>query len=338
MSLLAATIFFNAFSFPPPKCEYNAEVYQGLEAENLARELRTNGLIGRIHGVAAAGKAVVLSVRSPDNFFASREFSIVAGNRSTRQVFQNLHRHDLICIQGKELKNPSPQSHIFVQTARVMEKWEGLADFPEYKYAIELPAAVENKTELIGKVHAIGAEGKILVVEYGDGILPIFVKSPELTADLYRGDIIQLNYKIQRRPHQPTHLQLNEEISSPLIVLDAIAGWNQQPKTLSGHLVQFPQSPQILFDVYAIDVETDGIHRTFTLVNFEDIDTFQAIRDKLASIWEENQDTIIPTRNALINPEVMISATGLINVVSPAQANPQILLETVDDFSVMSPG
>ncbi|MBP0017360.1 MAG: hypothetical protein J7647_07360 [Cyanobacteria bacterium SBLK] len=336
--ILAATVFFQASSFPVPKCEYHAEVYQGLEAGNLSRELRTNGLIGRIHGVASAGNMVVLSVRSPDDFFASREFSLIAGNRSTRQVFQEIHRHDLVCIQGRKLTNSSPQTHILVQTARAMEKWDGLADFPEYEYRVELPTALENKNELIGKVHAIGAEGKILVVEYEDGILPIFVKSPELTQDLYRGDIIQLNYKIQRHPDRPTHLQLDEAIEKPLIVLDAIAGWHQQPQTLSGHLVQFPQSPQIRFDVYAIDVETDGIHRTFTLVNFEDLDTFQAIRDKLDRIWKENQATITRDRNALINPEVTITATGLINVVSPKQANPQILLKTVDDFSVLSQG
>lgn len=336
--ILAAIVVFQASSFPVPKCEYNAEVYQGLEAENLSRELRTNGLIGRIHGVASAGNMVVLSVRSPDNFFASRELSLIAGNRSTRQVFQEIHRHDLLCIQGKKLANSSPQPHILVQTARVIEQWDGLADFPEYEYNVEFPEALENQGELVGKIHAIAAEGKILVVEYEDGILPIFVKSPELTQDLYRGDIIQVNYKIQRHPDRPTHLQLDEAIDKPLIVLDAIAQWHQQPKTLSGHLVQFPQSPQIKFDVYAIDVETDGIHRTFTLVNFENPDTFQAIRDKLAGIWEAHQATITRDRNALINPEVTITATGLINVVSPKQANPQILLETVDDFSVTSQG
>ncbi|MGK7926014.1 MAG: hypothetical protein AB4290_12350 [Spirulina sp.] len=332
--VLAGTVFFNALSFPVPKCEYHTEVYQSLEEENLSQEMRTNGLIGRIHGVVSSGKMMVLSVRSSDNFFERREFSLIAGKPPVEQVFQGIHRHDRVCIQGRELRNPSPQPHILVNSARVLEKWDGLADFPEYEYEVELPTALENKTELVGKVHAVGAEGKILVVEYSDRVLPIFVKSPELTRDLYRGDIIQLNYKIQRHPHQPTHLQLNEKVKHPIAVLDAIAGWHQQLKTLSGHLVKFPQSPQIKFDVYAIDVETQGIHRTFTLVNFEDLDTFQAIRDKLARIWQEHQATAIRTRNALINPEVTLKATGLINVVSPEQANPQIMLKTVDDFSV----
>ena len=333
--VFAATIFVRAASVPAPTCEYNAEVYQGLEAENLFREVRTNGLIGRIHGMALSGKMVVLSVRSPDNFFARREFSLIANNREVREVFQEIHRHDLLCIQGRKLTNPSPQPHILVRAARVMEKWDGLADFPEYEYEVELPTALENKKELIGKVHAIGAEGKILVVEYGDGVLPIFVKSPEWTQDLYRGDIIHLNYKIQRYPHQPTHLQLDEAVKQPLVVLDAIAQWHQQPKTLSGHLVKFPQSPQIRFDVYAIDVETQGIHRTFTLVNFDNPETFQAIRDKLGRIWEAHQATATRTRNALINPEVTLTATGLINAISPNQANPQILLEKVEDFSAI---
>lgn len=331
LGLVIATIS-NAFSFPPPDCEYNAQVYEGLDHETLRDEMQTNGLIGRIHGVATPWDMVVLSVRDQDNFFEHREFSLIAANPLVKQVFQDIHRHDQLCIQGRELSNPSPQPHVLVKYAQVQEKWDGLADFPEYEYQVKLPGSLRRKTQLVGKVHAVAAEGKILVIEYQDGVIPIFVKSPELTKDFYRGDIIQLDYTLQRHPPRPTHLQLNQEVETPIVVLDAIAQWHNQPKTLSGHLVKFPKSPQIQFDVYAIDVETQGIHRTFTLVNFEDPDTFQAIRDKLAHIWDEHQDTVKITRNALINPEITLEATGLINVVSQEQANPQILLETVDDL------
>ena len=79
-----------------------------------------------------------------------------------------------------------------------------------------------NQTEFIGKVHAVGEGGQILVVEYKDTLFPIFVKATEYTQGLFRGDIIRLSYKIQTRPQQPTHLQLNLEAEQPIEVNNTI--------------------------------------------------------------------------------------------------------------------
>ena len=191
-----------------------------------------------------------------------------------------------------------------------------------------------NQTEFVGKVRAIGAGGKVLVVEYKDGVLPIFVEAPDYTQGLFRGDIVRLNYTIQARPERPTHLKLNLEAEQPLEVLDAMVEWHQQEKTLAGKLVKFPQSPQISLDVYAMEVETQGIKRTVTLINFDDINEFQNIQKKLADLWDSNLATAVSGRNMLINPEVIIEASGQVNVVSPEQANPQILLNSAEDVQL----
>jgi hypothetical protein len=328
----------HVFSATPETCRYHADAYTGLQLTRLAQQLETTGLIGRIHGAVPSSQLFVLSVREPDNFFSHREFSLLPSDATTRNAFSQINRHDRVCVRGNFIPNPSPQKHVAVKSIKVLEPWKGSAQVSGYTRNIGVPAALRKQTSLVGKVHAIAAEGQILVVEYKDGVLPIFVKSTQYTKDLYRGDIIRLSYIIQSNPQQPTHLQLDLNAKQPIKVLDAIASWHGKTKTLSGELIKFPRSPQLNFDVYAIEVETQGIKRDFTLVNFEDAKQFQAIRDKLSKIWDSQAKTAMPGRNMLINPNVTIAASGRVNIVSPEQANPQILLNGVDDIQATYPG
>lgn len=320
------------FAAPNEPCIYHSEAYEGLELTQLSRELKTTGLIGRIHGAVASSQMFVMTVREPDNFFSYREFSLLPKNKQAIETLNKVNRHDRVCIQGRIISNPSPQKHIAVKSVEVLESWNELSGFPEHQKKASIPTELLERTDFIGKVHAIGKEGKILVMEYKNGVIPIFVKAPEYTKDLYRGDIVRLSYKLKKIPKSPTHLKLNSQVEQPVEVIDAIADWHNKENTLTGHLVKFPQSPQIQFDVYAIEVDTMGIKRYFTLVNFEDIAEFQKIRTKLAQIWDDNQETAIVGRNMLINPAITMEAHGETNVVSPRQANPQILLDTAADI------
>ena len=310
-------------------CMYHADAYQGLAMSKLEGELETTGLIGRVHGSAGSGSGLfMISIREPNNFFAHREFSLIARQAKPLATLEGLNRHDRICIQGNILPNPSPQVHIDVQKIQVLEAWPQPENIEPYEREADLPADLESQTNFIGKVHAIGAEGKILVMEYLDRVVPVFVETTDFTRDLYRGDIVKLHYQIQKRPQQPIHLQLDTTAAQPIEVLDAIASWHNHVKTITGNLVKFPRSPQLKFDVYAIEAVKQGIRRDFTLVNFEDIAEFSKIREKLAALWEENSSTAVAGRNMLINPEVMIEASGKINLISTEQANPQILLKS----------
>ena len=315
-----------------PICSYHPEAYQGLELTTLSEELSNTGLIGRIHGAAGESQMFVMSVREPNNFFSHREFSLLAHDRITRTILNQANRHDLVCIKGNFLSNPSPQQHLTVKAIQVLEPWSQPKGFAPYQRQVisELP----EQGSLMGQVHAIAAQGKILVVEYQNNVIPIYVTATEYTQGLYRGDIIKLAYQIQGQPQKPTHLKLDTTVEQPLEVIDAIASWQNQAQTLTGNLVKFPQSPQLKFDVYAMAVETKGIQRYFTLVNFQNIEEFEKIRNKLANIWDANVATAISGRNKLINPEVTIQANGLINIVSPQQANPQILLDSAAQVTI----
>lgn len=333
LSIALAIIPQATSSINPDTCKYHPDAYQGLEMSKLSHELNENGLIGRIHGAVAESKMYLISVREPENFFSHREFSLIAEDNSNSDLLNQAKRHDLVCIQGKILPNPSPQKHIKLDSIKILETWKQSENFSDYERKIaDLPEQLTQQTSLIGKVHAISNQGKILVMGYQDSVIPIFVDQPKYTQSLYRGDIVELNYKIQPYPQQPSHLQLDTTLAQPITVIDAIANWHNQPKTLSGSLVKFPQSPQLKFDVFAMEVETKGIKRYFTLINFEDMNEFTAIRQKLAKIWDENADTAQSGRNKLINLEVKIQAKGITNIISPEQANPQILLDSVDNI------
>ena len=328
---ILAVVFPKVLNSNEPVCSYRPEAYQGLELTQLSEELNNTGLIGRIHGAGGESQMFVMSVREPNNFFNHREFSLLPGDRKTRNLLNQANRHDLLCVQGTFIANPSPQKHIAVKEIQVLKSWSQPEGFSAYQRPVisELP----EQSSLIGQVHAIAGAGKILVVEYQDNVIPIYVTATKYTQGLYRGDIIKLAYKIQGQPQKPTHLKLDTKAEEPLEVLDAISSWQNQEQTLTGNLVKFPQSPQLKFDVYAMEVDTKGIKRYFTLINFEDIDTFQKIRHKLANIWDANAATAISGRNMLINPEVKIQARGVINIVSPEQANPQILLDSAEQVN-----
>lgn len=315
-------------------CTYHPEAYEGLAPAALETELTSTGLIGRIHGAATDSQAYVLSVREPNNFFSHAEYSLVPGSEIGVEPLEQLARHDLVCVQGSILQNPSPLQHILVSSLQTLDTWSGLDEFPEYEREAGIPDELRSQNSFVGKIHAFGANGKLLVVEYKDTVLPVFVPSNTIAQDLYRGDIARITYRLQSRPSRPTHLVLDDTADEPIQIVSSMLAWHDRPMTLSGHLVKFPQSPQISLDVFAIEVETEGINRYFTLVNFQDMQEFQAIQEKLAGIWDANSESAVRGRNALIEPSVTIEATGVINVMSPEQANPQVLLESRDDVEV----
>ncbi|WP_013320205.1 hypothetical protein [Gloeothece verrucosa] len=321
-----------------PQCSYHPEAYQELNLTNLKDELEGTGLIGSIHGASSSSKLFVLSVREPENFFNHREFSLVTYDRAAFKALTEVKRHDQVCIRGRFLANPSQQKHILVESLKILEPWSYKNDFKPYERKTALPEELKNQTSVIGKVHAVAADGGVMVIEYKDAVIPVFVQSPQLTKDLFRGDIIRLHYRLQNLPTQPTHLRLNLDLDKPLQMIDSIAAWHEKEIVVKGKLVKFPQSPQIKFDVYALAVDTGGITRYFTLVNFDDASEFEKIRQKLAQIWNDHLSTASSGRNMLINEDVVIEVRGRGNVVSPGQANPQILLSGVEDIQLLSYG
>jgi len=300
--------------------------------ESIENALKTTGQTGWIHGSSPNLGLFVFTVREPGNFFSHREFPLVAGTKALEQELFRLNRHDEVRIRGSFLNNHAPIQHILVDSLEILTKQDVLSQ-DEYVYEVELPKELEGKKEILGKIHAIAHQGKVLVLDYKDGILPVFVQDPGLTQHLFRNDIVNLKIKLKSYPHRPSHLILDSEKSSPVTVVDSIKAWHEKKGILEGALVLFPKSPQVVFNVFALQVsDASGIKREFTLVNFENTETFEKIRNKLQALWDRNPSGAINGRNKLVQPQLRLRATGTFNVMDPGQANPQILLK--DEKSV----
>jgi len=173
-------------------------------------------------------------------------------------------------------------------------------------------------------------------MEYRDAVVPVFVTKPALTQNLFRGDKVKLAFQIMKFPKHPTHLMLDAGAPQPVQVLESIASRNGEAITQEGYLVLFPQSPEILFSVFAMrQDDAEGTRLNFTLVNFDDPSVFQAIRAKLQAAWDTHPEAVVNDRNQYLNRRVRVKVSGTLNEVSASQANPQILLKSPDDITVI---
>lgn len=302
--------------------------------DELEKQLKGNGLAGSIHGSSSDLGLFVFTYREPGNFFAHVELPLVASTEQIERTLRTLNRHDEVNLKGFFIENGAPIRHIFVESLTLLKKYENPAPVSDpYPYQANLPEDLVNQPEIIGKVHAVANEGKVLVIEYKDAVVPVVVERPELAKGLYRNDKVKLKIKVRNHPTQPTHVSLDVKAETPLTVLDKMVAWHGQKGSVEGVLVLFPKSPQVNFNVFALQVtDNHGVVREFTLVNFEDDKIFSEIRAKLQGIWDKHPGSVENGRNKLINRQVKLKATGTFNVVDPGQANPQVLLQGPDSI------
>jgi hypothetical protein len=167
--------------------------------------------------------------------------------------------------------------------------------------------------------------------------MPIFVRTPEMTKDLYRNDVIELAFTIQRHPDRPTHVRINARAETPVKVIDSIKALDKtKAENLTGQLIMFPQSPEIIFNVFALlQTTADGLKRQYTLVNFDDPEKFKAIREALQKAWDRHPGEFVNGRNKLVSKNISVRVNGVYNVMTQGQANPQVLLDSVDSIEIL---
>ncbi|NBX68530.1 MAG: hypothetical protein EBR01_06170 [Proteobacteria bacterium] len=326
--IVFAVAFLLAFNSLRADLPVNGKLESDTTMEEIQRMLEGNGLQGWIHGAVNEYSQYVFTYRVPGNFFDHYEFPITTENPEVKKFLESSNRHDEVIIRGSFLANGAPIQHIDAKEIYLYQKFEDGLGHGKYTHEAKLPEELEGKTELKGKVHAIVDGGKVLVIEYKDAIIPVVVPKPELAKDLYRNDKITLQYKLRKHPHLPAHVAVDVSKTNPIVVTDSLVKWHMKQGSLTGTLVLFPKSPQVQFNVFALQVvDNDGVKREITLVNFDDPKAFEAIRNKLQEWWDEKPQNIINARNKYLNLNVQVKATGTFNVVDPGQANMQILLK-----------
>jgi hypothetical protein len=306
---------------------------QAVDLPALEKELSTNGLQGWVHGAAPEFDQYVFTWRDPNDFFLHFEFPLITANPAVKAELAKLGRHDEIVVKGKFASLHAPIKHIRLKSVQVVTKFSSGIKVPHYQREAKLPDDLVGKSELVGKVHAVVEDGKILVIEYKDAVVPVYVADNTHSKDLFRNDKIRLHYKLRQHPGSPSHVELDSTAAKPIEVIEHLVDLHGKPAVVEGTLVMFPKSPQVKFNVFALQVtDKDGVKREHTLVNFDDIAVFEAIRDKLQALWDSEPTGVVDGRNKLLNTKIRLRATGTGNVVDPGQANPQVLLKSEADL------
>ncbi len=306
----------------------------GIDLPAFEAALQGAGVDGWIHG--RLGPLAVFVFREKGDFFRYALFPMVSHIPAVRQELQTLKRHDKIHIKGSFIDNGAPQKHIYVTELAVLERWDGGGGepVPPYEYEAKVPDELIGRSEFIGKVHFAAQDGSMIVTEYKDVIVPV-VGIPGRANNLYRGDKIRLQYKVQQTPGRPAHLALDSEAKEPVTVIARLKDLHGRTACVEGQLIKFPKSPEVVFDVFALqNTDSDFYTLDYTLVNFEDPELFKAIRAKAAEAWDQHPETVINGRNKLLNPRLHVRACGILNVVSPSQANPQVLIQKIEDLVI----
>ena len=316
--------FFKVFLF--------SILFSCIGCASLVDDLAGKGVRLEIHGAPQDQGHWVGTLRDPHDFFKFEFVSLLSKDSDIQKQFSSIKRHDMVRVWG-EIVVKAPQKHIKVSRL-VVEESSSTSYGDTYVRHSSFPKNFpDERTPFRALVHAINQEKQLLVVEYQDVVIPVRL-APELELPaLYRNDVVEMTAKLAATPEYPKHLKalsLSKKVS--------IVELHGKDIERTGVLVKFPKSSQVIFDVFAVKEDiADGLSRQYTIVNFEDQELFKKIREKLSAFWDAGDASKIENaRNKQINPKVVVRIKGKGNVVDPQQANPQILVDKLEDVELVT--
>ena len=181
-----------------------------INLSELEAKLKTDGLTGEIHGAVNDTSMYVLTYRNPKDFFENIQLPLTSLLPEVIATLGKIKRHQFYIVKGEFITNRAPVKHINITSLELSKDYSSDPDHMPYHYNGDVNE-LKNKTEFIGRVHAVGENGKMLVMEYKDRIIPVFVKetsSQVLTSALFRGDLVKVKFNVRNEPSAPTHLNL----------------------------------------------------------------------------------------------------------------------------------
>ena len=175
-------VFIGAGAVLLSACATSAYRAYAVDMKEVEKELTTTGVEGWIHGSVETQGIYVFTYRTPGNFFDFVEMSLVSDNPDMMKQFATFDRHDKVRIKGSFIAdNPSPQKHIMVGSIELLKKYRPALSGRSLSAPNEdSRRSASEKRAGTFLVHAVSGGGQVLVVEYKDVILPIFVKNGAL--------------------------------------------------------------------------------------------------------------------------------------------------------------
>lgn len=314
---------------------FSASVF-AIDMDAFLKQLRSKtGVEMEIHGIDNKAVRWVATFRGKD-FFDYQHFSIFSTNPKIRKQIQSLNRHDVVRVRGNIQHGERPMPHILISNLKIVKKYDQSTG--TYPYPVELPKDILKLNELTVKVHAVHADGKMLVVDYRETTFPVLVNPTwRATAKaLNRGDLIHIRFNIAKKPTWPVHLEISPSEGS-IQVLEHMSALHDQFVEAEGAMVMFPKSPQVRFNVFALQKDIGfGLTREYTLMT-EDSALFATLREQLQAKWDAFKELDAPQngRNKWIQPQLRLRVKGRLNFISPEQANPQIMLKSLEDLTFL---
>lgn len=299
--------------------------------EDLTRRFEGEGVKGLIHGARHAQGAYVFTWYHPEDFFESRQFSLAPANPEVARALTALERHQQVTLRGKLLSNGAAQPHLRVESLSPGAKWDPGVKVAAPSPIPDLTKALKPRGRIPALVHALEETGDVLVIEALGAVIPVRVpadpKLRETVGALYRGDRIELSYRVAERPGIPLHLELQAEGDRPALkVIDRIVAQHEQMRTVEGQLVLFPKSPVLTRALWGVEEKgPDGLHRYFTIFNFQDLNDQGKIQTLLETAWKGTPEGVVDGRNKYIHTGVRVRVTGKVSNQAKNQANPTLV-------------
>jgi hypothetical protein len=301
--------------------------------DDLAVQARGPGLRGAMHGATADG-AFVFTWWDPKSFFSNLNFPLIPVDARVEAELAGLERHQQVTVRGELVRPAGSQPHLRVAAVTPGEKWSpGVTPTEVWRQPPPVERLLAGRERIAALVHATEEDGSVLVVEYRDAVLPAVVPDDirvrEQVRELFRGDRILLRFRLRRSERRPAHLLV--ETGSPdrpaIEVTDSLHAQHRRERALEGRLVLFPKSPALRREIWGVEERgPNGLHRYFTLANFETAGEMDRIGAKARAAWE-SRPGILDARNKYVHLEVRVRAAGTVSNPARNQANPTLITD-----------
>lgn len=229
-----------------------------------------NGQQGaRVHGAIPSGNIYVFG----DGGFY---YSAYTRDPALAETFKTLKRNDDLTITANYTRTGSAQPHI-----NVTELAHNFASDSTFKHKFDYSRfdGLESVT-LLGSVHAVAGAGEVLVFNYEDIVIPVFVDEAlhEEASALWKFDIVLLDLSIQRIPGRPLHFYTRDDSGDAIRLVDAITDCDGVTTDLVGNIWSLGA------ESYGIEVfDENKVYRSYLVTTGGSL---------VEEIWNQNLDKV----------------------------------------------
>ena len=100
----------------------------------LEAKLKTDGLVGEIHGSITDSKIFVLTYRNPNDFFDNIQLPLTSDLPDVLATLNQVKRHQFYIVKGEFITNKAPIKHINISSLKLSKDYTSELDHLPYQY------------------------------------------------------------------------------------------------------------------------------------------------------------------------------------------------------------